>query len=174
MKTLLLLRALSGSGKSTLARKLENDYGTKAVICCNDDYLYYGKEKILENYDWTPDGAHNGFLACFDKFKSAINDNKELIIIDNTNIRKRDIKDFIQVGAESSYEIILHSITGFSANDSFNNNIHKVPFEICLKKFRAFKACENPLIIKDFQYHIKEVLHNAWDIRKGIYETGSF
>lgn len=174
MKTLIILRALPGSGKSTLAQKLESDYNVNAVICSNDDYLYYGKEKTQENYNWTLDGAYEGFLSCFDKFKKSVADSEDLIIIDNTNILKKDFKEFVRIGVENNYDTIIHSITGFSAMDSFKTNIHNVPLEFCLKKFKDFKACTNPIEIKGFQYNIKEILHDACDIRKGIYGNGSF
>lgn len=174
MKTLIIMRGPSGSGKSTLIAELEKDYGVTASVCSADNYWYFGKEKTPENYkfDFSKLGASHAY--CYSECEKAIASNNELIVIDNTNINLRDFKDYIELGTNAEYEVILHSIVGITPEDSFRLNVHKVPLEVCIRMVKNFQKCPNNVQIKDKFVKVTEVVHDYLQIRKGVFGNGKF
>jgi predicted kinase len=174
MKTLIILRGLPGSGKSTLIQKLEQDYKLKPTICSADDYWYNGKDKVPENYKFDILKISKAHGYCKFRFLQAIKDEKELIIIDNTNIKFRDFKDYIVEAIKNNYKVICHSITGLSAEESFKLNIHNVPLETCQNMIKSFHPIPENIEIENNVYSLEEIVHDALNIRKGLYKNGKF
>ena len=176
MKTLIILRGLPGAGKTTIVKYLEEKAGQEATVCSADHYFYFGKEHTPENYKFDRallDKAH-GF--CKYHCIKAIEENKELIVIDNTNIKLRDFKLYALLGAEAGYTVISHAIVGMSAEDSFKLNVHNVPIEACARMYGAFEKCPRKIIgQKDNSVvEITEIVHDFEWIRKGVFENGHF
>jgi len=175
---LVILRGLPGSGKSTLISKLEDEYKEKAVVCSADHLFYFGKEHIPENYKYDIKLAYKAHTECKKKFDKCLNDNCPFIVIDNTNIRKNEYIYYILGGLKYNYKIILHSITGMTADESFKLNVHKVPMEVCERMYSRYKGC-NHIHVDEVFYEIKEldideIVHNYKDLRNGMLGTGSF
>ena len=166
---LIILRGLPGSGKSTLIKELEKQKGCNGVICSADDFWYYGKEKVIENYKFNFKILFKAHEYCFSKFEKALNDQEPLIFIDNTNINKKDYIKYIDFATEKCYKVIIHSITGLIPEDSFKLNVHNVPLDICKKMFNSYSKFDK---IDDLG--IEEVLHDYMDIRRGTFGTGQF
>lgn len=88
MKKIVLMRGLPGTGKSTRARELAGDEG---IIYSTDDYFHTEVNPSKpEEYNFVP-----RFLAYAHKwnqirFHLAVNLGKPLIIVDNTNVSKKD------------------------------------------------------------------------------------
>ena len=173
-KTLIILRGLPGAGKSTLTKKLESDHGVEAVVCCADDYFYYGKEKIPENYNWDGEKLFAAHKSSLQKCEDAIEEGKELIISDNTNIHLRDLKPYAEMAKESGYKIEVHSIVGMSAEESAKFNTHNVPLDVCVKILKKYNPCPNNLIRKDQTIEVTNVIHDYMGIRKGVFGNGKF
>ncbi len=174
-KTLIILRGLPGSGKSTLTKKLEADFGVEAVICSADDYFYFGQEKVPENYKYDRSLIGKAHGSCKYHACKAMDEGKELIIIDNTNIKISDYKIYALTAKEKGYKVISHAITGMSAEESAKLNVHGVPVENCAKMLHAYDKCPNKILGKDNSVvEVEEFKHDyAW-IRKGIFNNGSF
>ena len=175
MKTLVIMRGLPGAGKSTLVSKLEEEYNATAVVCSADDYFYFGKEKVPENYKF--DRALLGKAHGYCKYTAskAIENNAELIIIDNTNINLRDFKFYVLTSAERGYTVVSHAITGMSPEESHKLNVHDVPLEACARMYHAYDKCPRKILGKDnFVVEVQEFKHDYKWLRKGIMNNGSF
>ncbi|XP_025964631.1 NEDD4-binding protein 2-like 1 isoform X1 [Dromaius novaehollandiae] len=122
-KTLVLLRGLPGSGKSTLARQLKRDYPS-AVVLSTDDFFNRNGVYVFE-HDFLED-AHEWNQAR-DK---AMKNGKSPVIIDNTNIHAWEMKPYVMMARENSYEVIFREPDTpwkFNVQELARRNIHDVP-----------------------------------------------
>ncbi|XP_075448252.1 NEDD4-binding protein 2-like 2 isoform X1 [Ascaphus truei] len=96
-KKLILLRGVPGSGKSTLAHDLL-DPCPDGIVLSTDDYFcqeegYTYDVKLLgDAHDWNQNRA-----------KSAMDDGRSPVIIDNTNIMSWEMKPYVQMAIERDY-----------------------------------------------------------------------
>jgi len=176
MKTLIILRGLPGAGKTTIIKELEKQYGQEATVCSADHYWYFGKEQIPENYKFDIALLSKAHGSCKYNCIKAIEVEKELIIIDNTNIKLKDLKVYALLGQEAGYKVICHSITGMTAEDSFKSNVHNVPLETCVRMLKAFEKCPRKIIGQNdgSVVEIEEIVHDFGWIRKGVFRNGHF
>ena len=109
VKTVIILRGLAGSGKSSVAKLLADlihNTGTDAetmswVICSADHWFMRDGEYRL---DLSQLGTAHG--ACQLKFKSAIKDGVELVIVDNTSVMERDFLDYKEEAERAGYRVM--------------------------------------------------------------------
>jgi predicted kinase len=169
MKEVIILRGIPGSGKSTLIKELEKQKNKSGIVCSADDFWYYGKEKVIENYKYNFKISFKAHKYCLSKFEKAIGDEESLIFVDNTNINKKDFKKYIDLAIQGGYTVTLHSITGFNPEDSFKLNVHNVPLEVCEKMFNNYSEFNR---VDDSSP--EEIVHDYAGIRKGVFGTGKF
>ena len=169
MKEVIILRGIPGSGKSTLIKELEKQKDISGIVCSADDFWYYGKEKIIENYKYNFKISFKAHEYCLSKFEKALNDQESLVFVDNTNINKKDFKKYIDLATKKGYKVTIHSITGLKPEDSFKLNVHNVPLEVCEKMFNNYSEFNR---VDDSSP--EEILHDCIDIRRGIFGTGKF
>lgn len=125
---ILVLRGISGSGKSTFARKLAEGQG----------WFVVSRDELRLKYLETPANLAKYFEGGLDYlFEKFITEelNKELarhirknhnIIIDNTNLKKQYIQDYVEIFADLSVPIEDVEIVNFD-----------VDLEVCLERVRA-------------------------------------
>jgi predicted kinase len=173
MKTFIILRGLPGAGKTTLIQYLEKQYTQQASVCSADHFWYGSNPHTPENYKFDITKLSQAHGSCKSAVTKALNGRKPLIIIDNTNIRIREYKDYIKMAVDKDYELLSHAITGMSAEDSMKLTLHGVPLDTCKKMLQAFMPIGT--IEKEGRIiEVKEVIHNYLDIRKGVFGTGKF
>jgi len=115
-KTMIILRGLPGSGKTTLARTFANN--NDEIYSTHDYFLENGKFKFQRNllryaHWWNQE-----------RVLDAAKKNKELIIINNINIKRWESKPYVKIGLEYGYDIIFYET---------NNSWSKIPEE-CKKR----------------------------------------
>ncbi|XP_061106224.1 NEDD4-binding protein 2-like 1 isoform X2 [Conger conger] len=90
---LIIMRGLPASGKTDLARKTMEGYGNAGFILSTDDYFIndYGHY----NFDYNQLGEAHAWNQ--DRAEEAMRDRVHPIIIDNTNIRRRHMKPYVQM-----------------------------------------------------------------------------
>jgi len=119
-KNLIILRGLQGSGKSTVAKL----FGTKA-ICSADDYFMRGGV-----YKWYGAGLYKAHMWCIRKCKRFMKKQAPAIVIDNTNVKGRDLKPHADLARQFGYKV--HSIIvenrhgGVNTHDVNENTIEKL------------------------------------------------
>ena len=112
------MRGAPGSGKTTY---LKENY-PQAFICSADQYFIgiNGKYEVKLN---ELQKAHD---YCRNAFKAAVLNELPLIAIDNTNIKIRDFKKYIDIAKFYNYQIIILRIK-IDPAIAFKRNIHGVP-----------------------------------------------
>lgn len=99
-KVLFLMRGLSGSGKSTVVRAITETY-LASVVCSADDYflqdgVYRFDASLLSS-------AHS---ACQSKAKTACNHGVPVIVIDNTHVRRWEMKFYLELASHRNYVVV--------------------------------------------------------------------
>lgn len=104
-KNLIILRGLSGSGKSTLAQQLRNDRtskGSKCAVLSADDFFMKNGQ-----YCWHEDKLFAAHRSCQAKANSCMKKQLDTIIIDNTNIRKKEMIPYVALAREYNYFVTI-------------------------------------------------------------------
>lgn len=97
-KTMYLLRGVPGSGKSYLSRRLAGRLGGK--IYSADDMLMAGEE-----YVWTSPLVFAAHQIVQQLVKLAMIRNEKVVIVDNTNLRPRQGRPYVDLAKRYGYEI---------------------------------------------------------------------
>ena len=151
MKKLVMMRGIPGSGKSTkaqeIARKHLENGGRSVAICSTDDYHmengeYVFKPKMLGDFH-----VRNQ-MRVYDM----MNDGVELVIVDNTNIKRKDMMVYISNGGACKYEIeevivgedsLMSDLTSnhFTSyiDSCAERNTHGVPRDVIDRMARTFQ-----------------------------------
>jgi len=104
MNKLILMRGIPGGGKSTIAREMAREafsLGVKSVaICSTDDYHmengeYVFKPKMLGDFHVRNQMRVYGHC----------NNGVECVIVDNTNIKRKDMQVYINNAKSCGYQI---------------------------------------------------------------------
>lgn len=119
-RRVVIMRGISGSGKSTYAKT--NFPG--AVICSADHYFMRDGE-----YHWDRDKLGDAHGQCFGRFKQSLIDGAPLIVIDNTNIRRREVARYFDEATQFGYSVSVIRVTCDPALAALRN-VHAVPAEM--------------------------------------------
>lgn len=113
-----IMQGIPGSGKSTIAKKLLQ-MDPNAEIASADDFFVQENGSYI--FDITKLGeAHR---KCQEKVRKFLEDNKN-VIIDNTNIKKKDVKIYLDMAKEFGAEVqVIRVKSNFKS-------VHNVPQEV--------------------------------------------
>ena len=104
MRTLILMRGLPGSGKSTLAQDIAASHmannGRSVAVCSTDDYHMEGEEYVFKPEMLAQFHELNQLEA-----QAFMQLGTELVIIDNTNIRRSHMQPYHDAAAELDYNV---------------------------------------------------------------------
>ncbi|XP_061164864.1 2',3'-cyclic-nucleotide 3'-phosphodiesterase-like [Saccostrea echinata] len=134
--TIFIMRGVPGSGKSTIARALKRVY-PYAVLCSADDYFMKGSEYIYRSDDL---GSAHRF--CQEKATEAVRNGANVIIIDNTNIKRWEMKFYLDLARQQKYHIVLvQPKTDWKDNPRLlaSKNSHNVDEETIRQKIKGFE-----------------------------------
>lgn len=133
MKKLVMMRGIPGSGKSTkaqeIARKHLENGGKSVAICSTDDYHMEGGKYVFKP-DRLGDFHVRNQLRAYEYCRNGI----ELVIVDNTNIKRRDMNIYINNSKSCGYEIEEVIIGEDELMSDFNSPIFTDYIQMCAER----------------------------------------
>lgn len=142
MKKVIIMRGIPGSGKSTIAKWFEE---LGAIRCNTDKYFYVNGE-----YKFDRDKLHEYHKKNMVDFIIHVDNGVDTVIVDNTNIKRRDYLPYVEVARDNGYEV--HTIT-FAPQDiekCIKRNKHNVPEEAIRRMASSLQTSINNKEHKDF------------------------
>ncbi|OWF35412.1 NEDD4-binding protein 2-like 1 [Mizuhopecten yessoensis] len=138
-QTMFIMRGPSGCGKSSLVRKIESIYRS-AVVCSADDYF------MGEDGQYEFDSSHLSYAHkdCQDKAKAACSHGNRVVVIDNTNIKRWEMKPYIETAKTHQYVVIMlepRTKWRYDAEELAKRNSHGVKADDIRKKIKDFQEC---------------------------------
>ena len=121
-----VLRGLPGSGKSSLCEDIQQfcrSLGLSFDQCSADRWFERGGV-----YDWNDAELHEAHEYCQAKFLFKVRNRTNVIVVDNTNLRRQDYSYYLDVARETrQYETIIIELDVLSeqgAEDAFYRSRH--------------------------------------------------
>lgn len=141
MKVYIMI-GLPGSGKSTKSNEIANQFPPwDAVIHSTDSYFM--KDGV---YNFNPGLLGVFHQKNFDAFEKSLKQCLSCIIVDNTNIRARDRKPYIEAAKAAGYEVeevVVGEFTEEAVKLYAQRNVHKVPIEAIRKMAERYLAANS-------------------------------
>jgi len=130
-KTVIINRGIPASGKSSFAKEIVSSLpqkGISATVCSTDKYFMIDGE-----YCFDLSKLREYHLKNQDRFKSALKDNVDVVICDNTNIEPWESNLYYHIAREFDYRVILMDFEprdisahiDAQSNDDYKHNIPK-------------------------------------------------
>lgn len=144
-QVLILMRGIPGAGKSTKAKELLGEgiiHSADAVLEAKGDYnQIFATMKETKNYGQLF-GAH---MSCNRSAKKSMREGVSPVIVDNTNIKKADMKSYVKAALElgfddSNIQFVDVGTAGLSAAELAARNVHNVPVETIEKMIASHKG----------------------------------
>jgi predicted kinase len=136
-KKLIILRGLPGSGKTALASEILKKKRSGGCVFSTNDYFMEDGE-----YKYNSRKVKDAHLWNISRAVGAMNEGKELIIINNTNIRKWEAKPYVLAGVNNDYNVIFmetDSLWKFDPNELSVRDTHNVSIEVIKKMLREWE-----------------------------------
>ena len=102
-RVMFIMRGLSGSGKSTLVSILTTKY--KKAVVCSADHFFLNEETNTYEFDASMLSEAHG--QCKDKATVACESNANVVIIDNTNVKKWEMKHYTNLAQRYGYTVVI-------------------------------------------------------------------
>lgn len=169
-QVLIIMRGIPGAGKSTMAESLVEDgiiHSTDNVIEANGDYRLFFFN-MFKTKDFSP--LNRMHRQNYDNLIESIKQGISPVILDNTNIKKNEAKNYIKTALElglddNNIKIIDIGTGGLTAEELARRNTHGVPLDKIKKMIASHRGqgsltVENILKSKDM-YKPSNVLYSC-------------
>ena len=142
---LIIMRGIPGSGKSTKSKELKGSgviHSTDDVIESKYDYRKFFSDMIA-NKDFAPlSKAHS---QNFKNAKESMNNGVSPVIIDNTNIKADESKNYVEAALEMGYDennisFVEVGTGGQSAEVLAKRNTHGVPLDKIEQMIQSYNS----------------------------------
>lgn len=163
--TVIIMRGWPGSGKSVLARALQfylierySLWPLSAVVVSADTYHI---SPFTGKYKWLPENVATAHAVCRREFAFAVARRKTVIIVDNTNIKKKDYAYYVETATGHGYEVrqaIPNTPWMHSPEECFRRNVHNVPLDTIKRMQESFEKddeLEHVVYRQELQSHIE-------------------
>lgn len=146
----ILVRGIPGSGKSHHVEVLRKKYerqtrnpGEKPdfVVCSADHFFMVGGQYLFDPTKLPQ--AHN---ACLANFLDAIHAGTKVVVVDNTFIRKWEMKNYVKMANFMDYEVDFHEVRVTKLAElmaCISRNVHRVPAEVVAKMALEFEPMDD-------------------------------
>lgn len=143
---LTILKALPGAGKSFIVDSLYSKDPDNTIVCSADHHFI--KDGV---YKFDKNQLHIAHKKCQDKARNACFHGVPHVIIDNTNITKKDWKPYVDIANEFRYKvqfIIPNTSWAFNAEECFERNQHGVPLDTIKNMLNKWEWPPNDLLYR--------------------------
>ena len=144
-QVLFIMRGLPGSGKSTIVLEIVKVYGKSDTCVCSADDYFLQQDGV---YKYQREDLHDAHQECQIKAQNACKEKVPIVIIDNTNVRKWEMKFYLTLADTYNYNVILVSPrTEWSCDGKIlaQKNKHNVDEDTLKQKIIAYvKENVNP------------------------------
>eukprot|EP00041_Stephanoeca_diplocostata_P028147 m.788012 g.788012 ORF g.788012 m.788012 type:complete len:284 (-) comp23311_c0_seq2:2012-2863(-) len=150
-KILYLMRGLPGSGKSTLAKTL----GGKILSA---DHFFTGRDG---KYNYDPKLAWRAHLKCQSRTKEHMEHEIPVIIVDNTNVEKKDMVPYVRLACEYGYWVKLREPDTpwkFDVKILAEKNTHNVELDTIARMLQRY---QKDIKAKDLVQAVKAKMQRA-------------
>lgn len=144
-KTLLIMRGLPGSGKSSVSNEIQRLFQTLE----NTQVVRISTDEILEmceaGYKWAGYKMKLYHSMARKLVNASLNCDVPLIILDNTNIKRKEFESYIVDARAKGYKVRLLTVGYFDEEAiqlSFERNSHNVPIEAIRRMAQAYQPHE--------------------------------
>jgi len=142
---LIVMRGIPGSGKSTKAKQLKGSgetFSTDDRIEEQGDYNEFFSN-MIKNKDFSPLGKVHGLN--FKMAEKAMKEGVSPVIVDNTNIRPSEAKNYVESAlrmgyADDNISFVDIGTGGLSAEELAERNTHGVPLDKIKSMIQAHKS----------------------------------
>lgn len=137
-KVMFIMRGLPGSGKSVIAQQIKQVYGDLAVICSADDF----RVNHQGEYVWRSEEYEATHMKCRDKARRSCEYGIPVVVIDNTNVDKRMLYNYVSIAHDAHYCVVLvepRTSWKYSVTDCALKNHHKVTVDILCEQLSKFQ-----------------------------------
>ena len=137
-RVLFIMRGLPGSGKTTIVNLIKAKYKQLATVCSADDYFLIDGE-----YHFDPNKLSEAHESCQKAAKEACESGQNVVIIDNTNVRKWEMKYYLNLAVTFGYTVVPvvpKTKWKFDACELAKRNKHGVEQEFLEKKVSKFET----------------------------------
>lgn len=142
MNRVILLRGISGTGKSTYQKREFPD-----AIVCSADHFFLKKDG---SYVFAKERLGLAHKVCFDKFSTAVEEQKPLIVVDNTNLSTSEIKKYVETAQKAGYDVEILTIN-CNPDIAAARNAHQVPKDTVIKMSEKLGRVQLPADWKHYQ-----------------------
>ncbi|CAG5118239.1 unnamed protein product [Candidula unifasciata] len=135
-KVMFIMRGLSGSGKSSIARMIKSAF--KHVVICSADDFFYRPGGIYVFDEALLGAAHE---TCQKKAKKACLGQVPIVVIDNTNVRRWELRFYTALANSTGYVTVLvepKTPWRWNAADLAARSLHGVSAEVLERKIAMF------------------------------------
>ena len=101
--TMLIIRGLSGSGKSTIVRQLEETY--PGSVSCSADQFFLNT--LTGEYQFDRSQLSEAHKWCQSKAEEACRNRANIVIVDNTNVKRWEMVPYFRLAQKYSYSVVL-------------------------------------------------------------------
>jgi predicted kinase len=142
---LIVMRGIPGGGKSTKAKQLVGNgiiHSTDDLIEANGDYNEFFANMVA-NSNFSP--LSQMHKSNFNNAVTSMNNGISPVIIDNTNIRANELKNYVEAALNLGYDdsnikFVEIGAGGLSAEELAQRNTHGVPLDKIKSMIQAYES----------------------------------
>lgn len=163
MSSITLMVGIPGSGKTTRARELQQKAKQFTIIVSRDkireQIFGYTEDNIVDYYKRADMGFCEGMVTLIqnDTIRNAIQSGWS-VIVDNTNLKTRDIKQFSCFGVPVAFEVL--DVPVFECVQRDRKRTRKVGEAVIQKKYADFCELKKEFDFKPINSDIKPLENN--------------
>jgi hypothetical protein len=128
------------------------------VVCSADDFFnkrcefgvsdkaFRDRDGNLVEYRFNPAKLGEAHAQCLSTFIGAVADKKPVVIVDNTNIKMWEWRNYAMIAKSHGYEIQIQEFvveTVEQIREVARRNVHSVPADIVYRMCVEFEPCAN-------------------------------